>query len=462
LKSDSSSSSQGERSSFSSPSSAWEAMDEWGPEKVLHVYDPDTGMKGILVIDNTSTGPGKGGIRFAESVNPLEVFRLARTMTWKCAAAGLPFGGAKGGIVANPNAVDRVSWMKSFAKMIKPFCPSQYIAATDVGTTELEMAVFAHEIGDMRACTGKPSELGGIPHELGTTGYGVSVALEASLDVLHKLPPSNLTIAQSKLKELGDWSEGRRERTVTIQGFGNVGSFTAKFLDELPRIKVVGVSDVSAFIYDRNGLNIPRLMTDMKGKTNLSELSRDQYTSPSSKHTYSNSNSNTAPAHQYDIRDKDEIFDADADIFIPAAMGGVINDKTALKLREHGIKIIVEAANIPTLPSADEYLIKNGILIVPDFLANAGGVIGSFVEYQGRTEKEAFDLIRYKITKNIRLVLIEALMQTGSAREDLEIVNPRKVAVELSQQVVYRAMLLRKGAINVAREAYARKDRISQ
>ena len=104
-------------------------MDEWGPEKVLQVYDPDTGMKGILVIDNTSTGPGKGGIRFAESVSPLEVFRLARTMTWKCAAAGLPFGGAKGGIVANPDAVDRVSWMKSFAKMIKPYCPSQYIAA---------------------------------------------------------------------------------------------------------------------------------------------------------------------------------------------------------------------------------------------------------------------------------------------------------------------------------------------
>jgi glutamate dehydrogenase (NAD(P)+) len=150
----------------------------------------------------------------------------------------------------------------------------------------------------------------------------------------------------------------------------------------------------------------------------------------------------------------------DADIFIPAALGGVINDKTAPKLRERGVKIIVEAANIPTLPSADEYLIKNGILIIPDFLANAGGVIGSFVEYQGRTEKEAFELIRYKITKNIRQVLVEALMQTGSV-QDPEIVNPRKVAVELSQQVVYRAMLLRKGAINVAREAYARKDRIS-
>ena len=90
MKSNSLSSSQDERSSFSS-SSAWEEMDEWGPEKVLQVYDPDTGMKGILVIDNTSTGPGKGGIRFAESVSPLEVFRLARTMTWKCAGSWATF-----------------------------------------------------------------------------------------------------------------------------------------------------------------------------------------------------------------------------------------------------------------------------------------------------------------------------------------------------------------------------------
>jgi hypothetical protein len=86
--------------------------------------------------------------------------------------------------MADPNNVDRVAWIKSFAKMIRPYCPSQYIAATDVGTTELDMAVFAHEVGDMRACTGKPAELGGIPHELGTTGYGVSVAFKVSLDLL--------------------------------------------------------------------------------------------------------------------------------------------------------------------------------------------------------------------------------------------------------------------------------------
>ncbi|HEX2407923.1 MAG TPA: Glu/Leu/Phe/Val dehydrogenase [Nitrososphaeraceae archaeon] len=396
--------------------SAWEEIDEWGPEKVLQVYDPDTGMKGVLVIDNTSKGPGKGGIRFAPSVTPLEVFRLARTMTWKCAASGLPFGGAKGGIIADPNKVDRVSWMKSFAKMIKPYCPSQYIAATDVGTTELDMAIFAHEIGDMRACTGKPSELGGIPHELGTTGYGVSVALQTAFDILKELKIIQLSKSQTR---------------VVIQGFGNVGSFAARFLDQ-NGIKVVGVSDVSGFIYskDKNGLNIPKLMKDMKGKAKLSDL-KD---------------------YEYDLRDKDEIFEIDLDIFIPAAMGGVIDNKTAPKLLGNGVKMVVEAANIPTTVDACEYLYKNKIWIIPDFLANAGGVIGSFVEYQGRTEKEAFDLIEYKITKNIKEVLTEAIMKEE---------NPRKIATELSKQIVYRAMLLRKGAISVAREAYDRKDKIS-
>ena len=397
--------------------SAWEEIDEWGPEKVLQVYDPDTGMKGVLVIDNTSTGPGKGGIRFAPSVTPLEIFKLARTMTWKCAAAGLPFGGAKGGIIANPNKVDRVSWMKSFAKMIRPYCPSQYIAATDVGTTELDMAIFAHEIGDMRACTGKPSELGGIPHELGTTGYGVSVALQTAFDILKEF----------KIIKLSQKSQTR----VVIQGFGNVGSFAARFLDQ-NGVKVVGVSDVSGFIYNKedDGLNIPKLMKDMKGKAKLSDL-KD---------------------YGYDIRDKDEIFEIRLDIFIPAAMGGVINNKTSSKLVGNGVKMVIEAANIPTTSDADEYLHKNNIWIIPDFLANAGGVIGSFVEYQGRTEKDAFDLIEYKISKNIKEVLTEAIMKEE---------NPRKIATELSKQIVYRAMLLRQGAIKVAREAYDRKDKFS-
>jgi glutamate dehydrogenase (NAD(P)+) len=224
---------------------------------------------------------------------------------------------------------------------------------------------------------------------------------------------------------------------VTIQGFGNVGSFTAKFLNDL-KIRVVGVSDVSGFVYDRDGLDIPQLMKDMEGKEKLADLSEIKNGS-------------------YDISDKDRIFEVGADVFIPAAMTGVINDRTAPKILDQGTKVIVEAANIPTTPSADQYLIDNGLLIIPDFLANSGGVIGSFVEYQGRTEKEAFDLISYKIAKNVKQSLADSFLETGNDSTKDPEVNVRKVATESSKQKVYRAMLLRKGAINVAREAYARK-----
>ncbi|MDF0682712.1 MAG: Glu/Leu/Phe/Val dehydrogenase, partial [Candidatus Nitrosocosmicus sp.] len=395
---------------------------------------------GVLVIDNTATGPGKGGIRFAESVTPSEVFRLARTMTWKCASAGLPFGGAKGGIIANPNKVNKVEWMKSFAKMIKPYCPTQYIAATDVGTTELDMAVFAHEIGDMHSCTGKPQELGGIPHELGTTGYGVSVALRTTIDFLKEIKRKEIKTSKPLTNLYNEVDTKNRELKVVIQGFGNVGSFTAKFLNEI-NIKVIGVSDVSGFLYHNQGLDIPQLMNDMREKDKLSELSDIQ------------------KKHNYNILDKDEIFDVDADIFIPAALTGVINDNTASRLLDHNVKIIVEAANIPTTQTADQYLIDNGMLIIPDFLANSGGVIGSFVEYQGRTEKEAFDLIQYKITNNVRNALYNSIRMDDSQTESSN-VDVRRAAMEISKQIVYRAMLLRKGAINVAREAYARKERV--
>ncbi len=422
--------------------SGWSEIDEWGPEKVLQVYDPDTGMKGVLVIDNTSTGPGKGGIRFAESVTPMEVFKLARTMTWKCASAGLPFGGAKGGIIANPGKVNQVEWIKSFAKMIKPYCPSQYIAATDVGTTELDMAVFAHEIGDMRACTGKPQELGGIPHELGTTGYGVSVALRTTIDFLKESKRKGLKPSRPFIDLTNSLDTKNNGIKVVIQGFGNVGSFTAKFLNDL-NIKIIGVSDVSGFVFDDNGLDIPQLMRDMKDKSKLSDLLDNQQ----------------PQQHLYNILDKDEIFNVDSDIFIPAALTGVINDKTASKLLEHNVKIIIEGANIPTTPSADQYLVNNNILIIPDFLANSGGVIGSFVEYQGRTEKEAFDLIEYKITNNVKRALYNSVQLMDQEGDNSQL-NVRKVAMETAKQIVYRAMLLRKGAISVAREAYARKERV--
>ncbi|MEM4172736.1 MAG: Glu/Leu/Phe/Val dehydrogenase [Candidatus Caldarchaeum sp.] len=394
-------------SSNSLDTDVWRLADEWGPEKVVLAYDPDTGMRGVLVIDNTAMGPGKGGIRFTDTVTPVEVFRLARTMTWKCALAGLPFGGAKGGVMGDPSKVDRVAWMRAFAKAIRPYVPLQYIAATDMGTTELDMAVFAHEVGDMRACTGKPRELGGIPHELGTTGYGVAVATDLTLTMLNNTGMLRLD---------------RREARVAIQGFGNVGSFTAKFLDEMG-YRIVSICDVSACIHDAEGLDIPSIMKELSYCTHISKLKK------------------------YEKMPKEKVFDYPADIFIPAATSDTVNAETAPKLLPH-TKVLVEAANIPTTPAGERILLDGGVWIIPDFVANAGGVIGSFVEYKGGTELDAFELIKYKISSNVKMVLSES---------DQSKKPPRSVALEVAKARVKRAMLLRKGAIDVAREYFGRR-----
>ncbi len=388
----------------------WSMGDEWGPEKVVQVYDPDTGMQGVLVIDNTASGPGKGGIRFSPSVTPLEVFRLARVMTWKVALAGLPFGGAKAGIRGDPTKTDRAAWIRAFARAIKPYVPNQYVGATDMGTTELEMAVFAHEVGDMKACTGKPSEIGGIPHELGTTGYGVAHATNLALELLNKLQKFDLD---------------PKEARVCVQGFGNVGSFTAKFLDEMG-FKVVGISDISCSIADPKGLDLPKILNEMKQSNREPVLS-------------------SIPSYQKVGRD--EVFKVPCDIFVPAATSDVINERTVLQLLASKVRMVVEAANIPTTREADAALHSGGVWVLPDLLVNAGGVIGSYVEYKGGTEKEAFDLIEYKISKNTEVVVQEVL---GTGR------SIRSVAEEIAMARVRRAMLLRKGDIDVARRIGSR------
>jgi glutamate dehydrogenase (NAD(P)+) len=270
----------------------------------------------------------------------------------------------------------------------------------------------------------------------------VSVALRTTIDFLKESKRKGLKPSRPFIDLTNSLDTKNNGIKVVIQGFGNVGSFTAKFLNDL-NIKIIGVSDVSGFVFDDNGLDIPQLMRDMKDKSKLSDLLDNQQ----------------HQQHLYNILDKDEIFNVDSDVFIPAALTGVINDKTASKLLEHNVKIIIEGANIPTTPSADQYLVNNNILIIPDFLANSGGVIGSFVEYQGRTEKEAFDLIEYKITNNVKRALYNSVQLMDQEGDNSQL-NVRKVAMETAKQIVYRAMLLRKGAISVAREAYARKERV--
>lgn len=359
--------------------------DEWGPEKVLYVYDQKTGMKGFTVIDNTALGPGKGGIRMVPDITPGEVFGLARAMTWKNALADLPFGGAKSGIIWD-GKTDKEKLIRAFARAIKPIVPKEYIPGPDMNTTEKEMAAIAKEIGTKKAATGKPAKMGGLPHELGSTGYGVFEATDVAVNFL------------------GWKMEGKK---VAIEGFGNVGTFAAKFLSE-NGAKVVAVSDSKATIYNENGLDVEKLIK-IKADTGAVQNYKDAK-----------------------VLETEKLFELPVDILIPGARPNVITDHNKEKVKA---KLIVEAANIPIPVSVEEWFHKKGVLVVPDFVANAGGVISSYVEYMGGSKEKMFKTVKQKVRDNTRIVL-------ERAKKENEL--PRNTAIKIAQERVRKAMNKRK------------------
>lgn len=363
--------------------------DKFGPEYIIEVYDPKIGMEGFLVIDNTAFGPGKGGIRMTPDITVKEVFRLARAMTFKNALSELPFGGAKAGIkwLGGPDSLKK-DFIQSFARAIKIFTPKKYIAGPDVNTGEKEMQWFIEATGNWRTATGKPENLCqeifgkpgqkkcGIPHEFGSTGFGVAQATKVAADLI------GLDIRKAK---------------VAIHGFGNVGTFTYKFLTQMGA-KIVALSDLSAAIYDKDGFNKKIIERMLKEKKHL-----DNY--PGSKRIKA-----------------EDFWGLPVDILIPASVTDVINEKNKDRIKA---KLIVEAGNIPMSEKIEQELFKKGILIVPDFLANAGGVISSYSEYRGEHPKKMFETVERKIKRNARIVLEEALNQNK---------NPRYVALEIARE----------------------------
>ncbi|MEK6860644.1 MAG: Glu/Leu/Phe/Val dehydrogenase [Nanoarchaeota archaeon] len=354
-------------------------FDEFGPEKILEVYDHKTGMHGFTVIDNTNRGPGKGGIRMTPTVSIDEVARLARAMTWKNAIAALPFGGAKSGIIATQDQINdtkkKHEIIAAFSKAIKSICPSKYIAGPDINTTEKDMEVFAKANGSLRSATGKPVNLCvksgvkcGIPHEFGSTGFGV---YHATL----------IAAEHYGMNIIGT--------SVAIEGFGNVGTFTAEYLS-MKKAKIVAVSDSKGTIYNENGLDYKKLM-QVKNKTG--------------------SVINYKPGK---ILGSKIIHELDVDILIPGALPDVINQDNVDKVKA---KIIVEAANIPIKTEFEERLHNKGILIVPDIVANAGGVISSYAEYRGFNPKKMFEIVEKKIIKNTRIVLDRAKKDGTTTRD---------------------------------------------
>lgn len=355
--------------------------DAFGPEKILEVYHPKLGMRGFVVIDNTALGPGKGGIRMTPTVDKDEVFRLARAMTWKCALAELPFGGAKSGIIAEPKQLGQKlkdEYIKAFAESLKIVCPKLYVAAPDINTAEHEMEVFAKANGSMKACTGKPKKMGGIPHELGSTGFGVFHA------------------ALVALKHMG---RSLKNVSFAVEGFGNVGYFAAKFLAEAGA-KFVGVSDSHGVAFNSKGFDFKKV-EEAKKKTG--------------------SVTGTPGAK---VLPNKEVISLPVDVLVTAAVPDLLKDGDADRVKA---KLVVEGSNIPMTQEIEEHLHKRGILVVPDFVANAGGVISSYVEYIGGNEKKMFKLVEDKIKRNTAIVLQNA----AKAR-----IKPRDAALVIARKRV--------------------------
>ncbi|MFQ5861609.1 MAG: Glu/Leu/Phe/Val dehydrogenase [Candidatus Brocadiales bacterium] len=367
-------------------------FDKFGPEKVLEVYEPRSGLHGFLVIDNTALGPGKGGIRMTSAVTVEEIFRLARTMTWKSALAGIPFGGAKSGIVAEPKKLaleEKKALVEAFARALKPLSPKLYIAGPDAGTGMEEMRWYAEANGCLTSCTGKPADMCvksgekcGIPHEFGSTGFGA---------------------AQAALEAANHIGMDIKGATVAVEGFGNVGTFVAKYLCELGA-QVVAVSDRKGTIYNEKGLDAEGLLRVKKSTGSVV---------------------NYTPGGVLQGKD---IFELEVDILVTAALSDVITGENVDRVRAG---IVVEASNIPMEPETEGVLFKRGVLVVPDFVANAGGVISSYAEYKGYNPKQMFKTVETKVRKNVRLVL-----QTSREKKQ----KPRDVALDIAKERVQRAM----------------------
>ncbi|MFI4850661.1 MAG: Glu/Leu/Phe/Val dehydrogenase [Gimesia chilikensis] len=296
---------------------------------------------GYRVQHDSSRGPMKGGLRFHPEVDGDEVLALASLMTWKTALVNIPYGGAKGGISVDVSKLsqgelERVT-RKFIDKIYDVIGPLKDIPAPDMGTNAQVMAWIMNQYekycGFNPACvTGKPLELHGADGREEATGRGVAMVTRQTLDYM-KIDVSGATVA--------------------IQGFGNVGSYAAHFLDEFGA-KIVAVSDASGGIYCADGINIPKLM----------EYCKDTKAVRGFPETEAISN--------------DEVLASNVTVLIPAALGGVLTKENAKEVRA---RCIIEAANNPTDPDADEIFAKNEIVVVPDILANAGGVTVSYFEW---------------------------------------------------------------------------------
>jgi glutamate dehydrogenase/leucine dehydrogenase len=358
--------------------------DDLGPIKIVHLYDPKSGLKAVVAIDNVARGPSIGGIRMAPDVSAEEAFRLARAMTLKNSAANLPHGGGKSVIFGDPkmDLAKKELLIRAFARAIRDLV--EYIPGPDMGTDESCMAWIKDENG---RAVGLPPEIGGIPlDEIGATGLGLKAAVEAAM------------------KYCSFDLKGAR---VVVQGFGSVGKHAARFLGERGTV-LVAASDSHGTIYNPKGIDVMRLIALKDAGKSVTDYS---------------------DGRKLDV---DGVIDIDCDIWIPAARPDVIRKENVDRLKT---KLVPQGANIPFTLEAERILHERGVLVLPDFIANAGGVICAAVEYHGGTQSQALQTIEEKIRANTEEVLANA-KKNGSLL--------RQAAVELAATRVRKAMTYRK------------------
>ena len=358
----------------------FEFADSLGPMKIVHVYDPKHGLKAVVAIDNVARGPSIGGIRMAPDVSVEEAFRLARAMTMKNSAANLPHGGGKSVIFGDPKmaVAQKEQLIRAFARAIGDLV--EYIPGPDMGTDERCMAWIKDEIG---RAVGLPPELGGIPlDEIGATGLGLKASVEAAL------PHCDFKLMGAR---------------VAVQGFGSVGKHAARFLGDKGAI-LVAACDTHGTIYNPKGIDIGKLIALKDSGKNVADYPEGQKLSV------------------------DAIIDVECEIWIPAARPDVIRKDNVHRLKT---KLVPQGANIPFTPEAERVLHEKNVLILPDFIANAGGVICASVEYHGGSEAQALQTIQEKIFANTEEVLANA-KKTGTL--------PRQAAVALAEARVKKAM----------------------
>lgn len=319
------------------------------PRKALIVSVPirlDNGntkvFSGYRVQHDQTLGPTKGGIRFHHEVNLGEVAALSMWMTWKCSLLNLPYGGAKGGVCCFPeemsiNELERLA-RRYTTEILSIIGPEKDIPAPDMYTNEQMMAWIMDTYSNFAGyavpgvVTGKPVSVGGSLGRTEATGRGVAYTVKRALEKMQL---------------------GQDEYTAAVQGFGNVGSVTAKYL-HMQGIKVTGVSDVHGAIYNPNGLDVPALLDYTRERGTIVGFE---------------------PAQKIEHKD---LLGLNVDILVPAALANVITEKNAHEIK---CKILAEGANGPVSPEADKILLEKGVFIIPGILANSGGVVVSYFEW---------------------------------------------------------------------------------